>query len=396
MNKKYFLTSPSKLNIYISLTLTALAITVGLPAQKALAWGDLGHALVGALAEENIKPTTKDFVRSVMGIEPLAVSAVFPDHVRDDRRFGEKTPKGGDKANNSHDFGDYHFCEIPPGFTYDSKPKKDIKDCYGAIVKATEVLKDTTPQYSRELKMLALRYLVHVMGDIHQPLHVGTGHDVGANTCLVKWQNSNKPINFHSFWDTDLVEFLGASYGDTAPGEPKRKAARYQGEYVSAMKSVHPELFTEQAKTDAYKGTLKDWLMESQQIRDGGVYPEVNPDKKEYPPEQDYRKRPYCVWYADQEKGLIAEGSPSWTGEIDKNLIPSLDPETYGKKYAKVVESQILKAGLRLAATLDEVAEAAAKSPTAPKLLTDDIQEQILKTLQDLFKNSPKEVTPVL
>ncbi|RYZ77032.1 MAG: hypothetical protein EOP05_03200, partial [Proteobacteria bacterium] len=77
----------------------------------ASAWGDRGHEIVGQIAEESVKPTTRDWVRGILGLEPLAVASTFPDHVRSDARF-------------SNDFAEYHYCEIPTGSNYDSKTKK--------------------------------------------------------------------------------------------------------------------------------------------------------------------------------------------------------------------------------------------------------------------------------
>jgi hypothetical protein len=172
----------------------SLFVTVVFHGPRAYGWGDLGHEVVGAIAEGALKPATHNFVRGILGVEPLAVAATWPDHARGDSRFGQKATSPDSEDNNPHNFANYHFCEIPNGFSYTSKPMREKKDCYGAITGATQLLIDKSHQYTRAEKMIALRYLVHIIGDVHQPLHVGNGHDLGANLCqILLWDDLSKP-----------------------------------------------------------------------------------------------------------------------------------------------------------------------------------------------------------
>jgi hypothetical protein len=350
-----------------------------LTAPQAFGWSDMGHSIVGEIAEQNIRPQTKDFVRGVLGIEPLAVAATWPDHVRDDGRFGHKDADPDKRDADIHDFANYHFCEIPSGFTYDTKPNKDVKDCYGAITKSTQLLKDTSGQVSREQKMIALRYLVHVMGDVHQPLHVGTGYDIGGNSCQIRWRNNQ--TNLHSFWDDGIVQYLGETYATTGGHK-----AMWYPDYVSNMKRLYPDQFTDLGKQSAYKGDLKQWLLESQQIRDGGVYPDAPGQMQNVKKGEEYKNRPYCFWFSDQTHNVIGQGS-ALPGKIPINVIPVLDEDTYVKPYAKVAEAQLIKAGLRLAATLDEIAQVVAQSAKPDAVIDNTLQEAVVKSIQDAFRN---------
>src|SRR5690606_5825151 len=149
------------------------------------AWGDLGHETTGEIAEQIIAKDakTKNAVQAILGVEPLAKAAIFPDHVRDDGRF--------------NDFAPYHYVTIfRDSQTYTEKNALTILKKYPDIL--------TNRKYPREAKMIALRYLVHVVGDIHQPLHVGNEFDLGGNACQVKWQPSDDNgavrVNLHSAW----------------------------------------------------------------------------------------------------------------------------------------------------------------------------------------------------
>lgn len=350
-------------------------------ASRAFAWADLGHSIVGAVAEENLTPKAKDFVRGVLGVEPLATAAVWPDHVRDDERFGHKaaTPEAADE--DIHDFGNFHFCEIPTGFTYETKPKKDIKDCNGAIKNAVELLKNPLTQTPREAKMIALRYLVHVVGDVHQPLHVGNGFDRGGNACMVHWRSSQNTTNLHAVWDDGLVQFLGTTYADPSTVPPIRSAV-YMGDFLKSMKRLRPEMFTAGAKAQAAAGGLNAWLAESQALREAGLYPDNKDQMKNVPKGEEPKHRPYCSWFSDQDRGTLGAGSPV-PGAIRSDVMPLLD-DAYAKANAKIVETQLLKAGLRLAAMLDDIAATA----TAPQATLDQAkQEAVIKMVQDSFRN---------
>lgn len=366
------------MNSVVTISAVFFGFSTFLTALPAVAWGDLGHEIVGGVAEQMIEPQTKDFVRGIMGIEPLAVSAIFPDHVRDDDRFGHKDSNPSARAQDNHDFGGYHFCEIPTGSTYDTKPNKDVKDCYGAIQGSIKVLKDAVSPI--EEKQLALRYLVHVMGDIAQPLHVGNGYDLGGNACQVNVQESTGRTlfhtNLHSFWDETIVTYLGTTYADPSSKTP---GAKYLNQYIAAFQKKRPEMLTPQAKLQFGQGAVKDWLQDSQTIRESGLYPDDGAVMSGVVKGEEYKSRPYCNWFSDQNSNVLGAGS-----QIDRSKIPTID-EVYEAKWVHVAESQLIKGGLRLAYVLDDIAQSSASRAR----LSTSQQEAILSDLQNKFRGAP-------
>ena len=359
----------------VTFSAVLLGCSTLLTGAQAHAWGDLGHSIVGAVAEETMEPKTKDYLRGIMGVEPLEVSAVFPDHVRDDDRFGHKDADPLKRGADNHDFGDYHFCEIPTGQTYDTRVVKPAKDCLGAIQGSINVLNDV--KAPREEKQLAIRYLAHVLGDITQPLHVGNGFDLGGNACQINIQESpDRNVghsNLHSFWDDAMVSFLGTTYADPTQ---KIGAAKYLNQYVSAFRRLHPELLTPQSKAKFAAGDTKAWLIEAQAIRESGVYPDAPGSMSGVAKGEEAKNRPYCLWYSDQTTSTVGAGSV-----VDKTKIPTID-RAYELKWAPTVELQLIKGGLRLAAVLDQVAAA---QPGAAKM-TDAGQEKVLSDIQNAFR----------
>lgn len=351
-----------------------LPIFIVVFSSQVFAWGDMGHRLVGVIAEEAMTEDARSFVRGIVGIEPLSVAAVFPDLVRDDARFGTKTPT---TDNIDHDFSVYHYCEIPVGYNYDNRPKKIQKDCHGVIKYTTKLLKDS--KASREAKMIALRYLVHVVGDVHQPLHVGNGYDRGGNGCTVKWKKSGSDtetqMNLHSFWDEVMIDELRESFAKSK----KTPAPKYLGEFVSALKAKHPELLTANSKKKYGAGSVTDWLEESQKLRDT-IYPDAPGSMDIVKKGEEYKNRPYCVWYLNQDKDkTVAPGS-----KVIESKIPVLTA-AYSSKHQEVVELQIFKAGLRLASILDQVAAETKEKDT--HRIDDKEQESILKLVHDTLRN---------
>ncbi|MBC7742947.1 MAG: S1/P1 nuclease [Bdellovibrionaceae bacterium] len=363
--------------------LISLGITL-LMSSHVWAWGDMGHKLVGGIAEQTMSTAAVNMVRGILGVEPVSTAAIWPDLVRDDYRFGTKTDSAK-LGSASHDFSGYHFCEIPVGYTYVTKPKNIAKDCHSILAHAGDVIKNC--QATREEKIIALRYLIHVAGDIHQPLHVGNGYDRGGNACQIQWKKT--PTSFvqrntlHAFWDETLVDEVRESFGDAANNV---KPPKYFGDFLKALTAKHPELLTAEAKREYNKTSINDWLLEAATLRET-IYPEVasagQPTKKG----EEYKNRPYCQWYVDQDNDKL----PAPGSVIDETKIPVFTAAE-AASYLPLVELQLFKGGLRLAGILDRIASEV-KCPDFPKI--DSNQEQIIleslhNSLQNIFSEPVK------
>ena len=344
-----------------------LALSIALAkSPSAQAWGDLGHQIVGAVAEARMLPETRDFVRGILGIEPVAIAANWPDHVRDDARFSHK----------DSDFAPFHFSEIPTGFSFTTRLTKNAKDAYSALIGASKILVQGSGATNEE-KLIALRYLIHVVGDIHQPLHVGNGFDRGGNECHIKLKPKTKPENLHKLWDTNLVLKLGDTYKNPENG----KSPRYYPQFISAMKmkastKFNAEKLVFETKDDAsfsadFSKSLIGWLDQSAKYRET-----IYPDDLNGNPEA-YKMRNYCRWYIDQEKGTLSDTSATSIKDADAKLLPT----DYVTKNVPLVESRLIDGGLHLAAVLDAIAIRAKANNANQNLITDEKQDAILKRL---------------
>ncbi len=314
---------------------------------QVFAWGDLGHGAVGYIAEKNLSSKARALVFQTIGLEPLAVAAIWADKVRSDKRFDELKP--------------YHFLEIPLGYTLKTLPKELRADCDADtwIQKAPALIVGST--HSPEQKMIFLRYLVHIVGDVHQPLHIGNGVDRGANLCSVKVKDEQGAVtlsNLHSVWDERTVEHLSGEW--RALGGKGYFDDAALGEYILAdVAKNNPEV----TMASANESTPFDWYEESRALH-AAVYPDDSPVT-------DPKERKYCK-VIDPKTGLVL------TGAFDQSAVPTIDVVYFGRA-SKIVKVQIAKAGFRLAGLINKMAEPLAVKPQNPDTAVQVIQGTLLR-----------------
>jgi hypothetical protein len=170
----------------------ALALAT-VPLEARALWYDLGHRIVARIAEARLTPQAKAAVRDILGGQSLADASVWADNIRQYR----------------HDADALHYVNIPlSATTYDSTRDCPHRRCIiAAIVSDTQIL--ANPAASPADRAEALRFLVHFVGDLHQPLHVADNGDRGGNRRTVYLLGDS--MNLHRVWDGELLKSLGLS-----------------------------------------------------------------------------------------------------------------------------------------------------------------------------------------
>ncbi len=157
-------------------------------ANMAFPWGQKGHDTVCFIAENHLSPTTKNAVESLLDGKSIVYYANWLDNASNTPEYAySKT---------------WHYKNIDADETYETAALLDKGDIVRAIREQVKVLTD--PETSKEKKSLALKMVIHFLGDIHQPMHMGHRSDLGGNRWMVKYFNS--PTNLHSTWDSKLPE----------------------------------------------------------------------------------------------------------------------------------------------------------------------------------------------
>ncbi|HEX8457221.1 MAG TPA: S1/P1 nuclease [Pyrinomonadaceae bacterium] len=295
--------SPTSLKRIVPFALVLSLIPL-LPASTTHAWGPSGHRIVAMIAYRHAKPSTQQKIDALLNDRRLESIANWADEVRPNRLETSR----------------WHYADIPRNAgTFDpardcqrekDKHGQDLGDCAIAAIKRFRPIL-SNKQNLKWRRAEALKFIVHFVGDLHQPLHCGDPDDQGGNEIMVKFLGQD--MKLHKVWDSGII----------------RQAKMSDEEFAAALESTlleDPEVATtEEIKemkaniAEMQKGTLEEWARESHQLAMNNAY-----------------RAP--------SGALMTE--PSSTEELS---------QAYYDKNWKVVDDQLLKAGLRLARILDEL-----------------------------------------
>lgn len=196
--------SPMKIRNRTLLAVSSIALAVStLISAPAFAWGAQGHRLVARVAETRLEPAAKAEVERLLALEPgetLASVAPWADQVRaNDPDLGRRSAR-------------WHYINMgEDGCVYDHARHCRDGNCVIEALKAQSArLGDRNIADAERLQ--ALKFVVHLAGDIHQPLHAGYGHDKGGNTYQLQF--NGRGTNLHSLWDSGMFHTLRLSDDD--------------------------------------------------------------------------------------------------------------------------------------------------------------------------------------
>ena len=173
-------------------------LLVCLFAGNAFAWGANGHRVVGLVAQQHLKRKARKKIEKILQGNSLAEVATWMDDIKSDSTY-----------NHTHD---WHWVTILDGQKYEQTTKNPNGDVLAKIEEITAALKDKNA--TEKQKQENLKYLVHLVGDLHQPLHVGGGDDQGGNKVKVDW--FGKSSNLHRVWDSDMIDNANLSFMELA------------------------------------------------------------------------------------------------------------------------------------------------------------------------------------
>jgi hypothetical protein len=198
----------------------ALGVAVALlgSADPALAWGDLGHKVTALIAYRHLTPKARTALDALLAADDDPLTP--PD-------FASRAT-WADKYRNGHrETAAWHFVDIEIdhpdlgaacfGFPAASQPASagPAQDCVVDKIEEfeSELVSKTT---SAAEHLLALKFLIHFVGDLHQPLHASDHDDRGGNCIGLSPSPDGRDTNLHAYWDTGVVETLGGSASEIA------------------------------------------------------------------------------------------------------------------------------------------------------------------------------------
>lgn len=241
-----------------------------------LAWAPEGHQVVAAIAARELTPAARTRVAALLGGLPVMVlESSWADEIRAQRP----------------ETLSWHYVNIEIGSGgYDARRDCADGNCIVAqIERDRRILSD--PGASQAAKIEALRFLIHFVADLHQPLHAADRDDKGGNNTLVRWRG--KRLSLHQIWDQNVVAALG--------NDSERVAAEIESR------------LTPQQRMQLSAGTPEAWANESFALAGREIYARLPP-----------------------------------SGRIRL-------PDDYSKTESAIARLQLAKAGLRLAVLLNQI-----------------------------------------
>lgn len=293
------------------------------------AWGCKGHQTVALIAERHLTPEAKQLVQKLLSENPIdpkwnrycggaardamADASTWADDVRGERKNGP-----------------WHYIDIPRGS--ERGPLELFCGAEGCVTKAITdqlaILEDKNADAGKRAD--ALRYVIHFVGDLHQPLHTTTNADEGGNCVPVKYfrrnaheRNHSYSPNLHGLWDTAIPE------RDAEGADPAEYADTLEATFLTDIEGWQ--------KAGIH---VDSWAWEGHEYAESVVYGNLTPK---------IAVEPNVAVHACTDDNNIGDRL------LHRNLVAG---EAYQEKAAPVVERRIAQAGVRLAMILNEAAKA--------------------------------------
>ncbi|MFT3701184.1 MAG: S1/P1 nuclease [Agriterribacter sp.] len=182
--------------------LFCMAMVCGIFSNTVFAWGVTGHRVVAEIAQRHLSNKAKKEISKLIGIQTLASLANWADFIKSDTNWRYA--------------GKWHYVDLPGHMERDAfvSGLKALpgENLYTQISAMEAQVKDES--LSSEQRQMALKFLIHFVGDVHQPLHVARDEDQGGNKIMITW--FDKQMNLHTLWDEALIDFQQWSYTEYA------------------------------------------------------------------------------------------------------------------------------------------------------------------------------------
>lgn len=163
-----------------------------------ISWGTIGHRAVAKIAENHLTPKTQIAIKELLGKETLPDVSTWADEIR------------SNPANNYT--GAWHYVNVDAGLTFEqfANAVKNMPEANVYKMTMRCLLDLENPAKSKKDKATALKFLIHFIGDLHQPMHVSHSADKGGNAISITFNNND--TNLHSLWDSGIIEKQDLTY----------------------------------------------------------------------------------------------------------------------------------------------------------------------------------------
>lgn len=225
-------------------------------------WGQTGHRATAEVASKHLTKKAKKEINKLLNGKSLALISTYADEIKSERTFDKYKP--------------WHYVNIPFDKKYTEIEPNPEGDIIQAISFCVKILKDE--KTTEEEKVFHLKLLVHFMGDLHQPLHLGLEEDKGANDFQVRWFNDG--TNLHAVWDSKMIDQFQMSYielSENLPAISNKEIAQLQEgsvlEWAEEMRVLTKEVYSSASVGDklGYRYMYDNFNTVRKQLQIGGI-----------------------------------------------------------------------------------------------------------------------------
>ncbi|WP_047419778.1 S1/P1 nuclease [Cellulophaga sp. Hel_I_12] len=225
-------------------------------------WSKTGHRTTGEVAQRHLTKKAKKAIAEILDGQSLPLVSTYADDIKSDRTYKE--------------FSAWHYVNFPADKKYTDVAPSPYGDIVLGIEKCMAIVKNENS--SKEDKAFYLKLLVHLVGDLHQPMHAGREEDKGGNDIQLQW--FGKGTNLHRLWDSNMIDDYGMSYtelADNLPAVNKNQIKEIQKgnvfDWVEESQDLANELYNsvEVGEKLGYDYSYKYWGMVETQLQKGGL-----------------------------------------------------------------------------------------------------------------------------
>jgi hypothetical protein len=224
---------------------------------SAWGWGQIGHRTVGQVADHYLLPETKIELSKILQGQTLAQVATWADMIKSDPAWKHTSS--------------YHFQDLPDGqdFLTNLRSQDQAEMEKGGIVEAIlQAERDYLHNDNPSDQQIDVKFLIHFVGDIHQPLHAGRPEDLGGNKIPIRWNGFQ--TNLHAVWDSIMIQ---DGHRDLFNGAGKKEEVPYANYLI--------ETYGNEPVDQASLNDVNAWLAEDLSFRER-LYGDKNLPAKQY------------------------------------------------------------------------------------------------------------------
>lgn len=163
-------------------------------ATAAFGWGSKGHDIVAAIAEQHLTPKAKRKIDKLLDGKSIIYFSSWMDNIQNSPYW----------ENGYNLTKTWHYANVDKGLTYDTMQKNPAGDVVTGLEQLTDEMMNNYDNLTDSMRVDYLKMIVHMVGDLHCPMHAGRLSDRGGNGTKVMWFRNE--TNLHSVWDSRMIE----------------------------------------------------------------------------------------------------------------------------------------------------------------------------------------------